>query len=73
MLAFLGLDVLRIGVKEDVDTEKKIENLNTQRIFFGLFLSFLTTLQGQNNLRNVHFVLVLKDIFGGPLKITSQN
>ena len=31
------------------------------------------TLRGENNLRNVHFLLVLKGIFGGSLKITLQN
>ena len=31
------------------------------------------TLRGQNNLGNVSFMLVLKSLFGGSLKITLQN
>ena len=33
----------------------------------------ILTLQSLNNLRNVDFVLVLKDILGGSLRITLQN
>ena len=51
--------------------------VQTLSIVLGYFLPF--TVQGknnlarQNNLRNVHYMLVLKGLFGGSLKITLQN
>ena len=42
-------------------------------IFYLLPRKAKITLQGKNNLANVTFMLVLKGVFGGSLKITLRN